>query len=320
MWLLDQCAKRIEAWGEEGWKTSLFNSDGSIAGNPTLAAKVTALLAFCEFAGPDGEFLLGPAPWPEWKLNQRYGMRWGILVCDMRDTFRAEHGRHLEAWLKDVEQELQEAGIATCLEEASLPAVEKGESNAPPIEEYVFVPSGKGYLIKGFGESGHLSGYIGLDVIARLIQTPGQPVSMLELVGAGDDVKADKRSPQSALDLEAMKATKEKLAELRADLDRAQRENNTVEVDMIRKDIEALECQIQRDTGLGGEGRDLNNLFDKLRPRIINRLKAVYRALKEANPPMAHLADHFELSISSEKGCFIYRPGPLIPSWKIADK
>jgi hypothetical protein len=280
-WLLSQCDRHIEAWGRTGWRASPFNSDSSIATDLTLVEKAVALVAFHEFASADEAFQLGPAPWPAWKLDHQsreYGIRWGIVVSEMRDRFRAEHGLLIEAWLKDVEQALQEASIPIRQENMPLHAEaarEKRRPDQPPNEQWVFAPSGNGYIIKGFGESGHMSGYKGLDVIARLIRMPRQAVPVFELVGANDRIKADRRSPQRALDAEAKRKIKEQLAEHQADLDRARRENDTVEADIAEKEIEALKRQGLRATGLGGKDRDLNNPYDKLRPMIFNQLRAV---------------------------------------------
>jgi predicted nuclease with TOPRIM domain len=139
---------------------------------------------------------------------------------------------------------------------------------------------------------------------------------MLELIGADERTRADRRSPQMALDREAKKRIKEKLDELQADLDRARDENNTVEADLTEKEIASLKEQVGRTTGLKGKARDLNNPYDKIRPKIFNQLKKVYAALRQANPPMPQLAEHFELTISSEAGnAFAYRPNSPIPSW-----
>jgi hypothetical protein len=190
-------------------------------------------------------------------------------------------------------------------------------SSPPAVEEFVFAPSGNGYLIKGFGESGHLSGYKGLDVLAQLIRTPGKPVSMLDLVRADDRTRADKRSPQQVFDPAAKKKILERVRELEADLERARKDNATVEADLAEAEIEKLTGHLLQGEGLGGKHRDLNNLFDKLRPKIHGRLRTVYQAMREADPRMHKLLEHFDLSISSEGGTgFIYRPAGDPPSWQ----
>jgi hypothetical protein len=188
---------------------------------------------------------------------------------------------------------------------------------APPPEQWCFAPSGNGYLVAGFGESGHLSGYKGLSNIAALIKTPGVAVPMLDLVGADRQLKADRRSRQSALDVQGLQQVAEQLQELRTDLERAQKDNNSVEADLARVEIERLEAFLRSAQGIRGKARDLNDVFNKLRPKIHGRLQTVYQAMQAANPPMNELAKHFELSISAEGGSgFIYRPAGDPPAWQ----
>jgi hypothetical protein len=100
-------------------------------------------------------------------------------------------------------------------------------------------------------------------------------------------------------------------------LEKALEENSSVEADTIRAEIDRLESSLTSAVGLGGKVRDLNNVFDKLRPKIHGRLRTVYEAMRKAEPPMAKLADHFEQSISCEGGSgFIYRPAGEAPPWQ----
>jgi hypothetical protein len=188
---------------------------------------------------------------------------------------------------------------------------------SPPVAEWCFVPSGNGYFIAGFGESGHLSSYKGLSDIARLIKTPGVAVPMMELEGTGEQARNDRRTPQPAVDGTGRRQIVERLQELRWDLEKAERENNTVDADVARAEIDQLEASLASAHGIGGKVRDLNNLYNKLRPRIHGRLRTVYNAMQEADPPMKRLAEHFGLSISSEGGSgFIYRPASDPPAWQ----
>jgi hypothetical protein len=201
--------------------------------------------------------------------------------------------------------------------EEQAPHPEGSAPPSPPVAEWCFVPSGNGYLIAGFGESGHLSGYKGLADIARLIKTPGVAVPMMELEGAGKQARNDRRTPQPAVDDPGRREIVERLQELRGDLDKAEQENNTVDADVARAEIDQLEASLVSTHGLGGKPRDLNNLYNKLRPKIQGRLRTVYKAMRESDPPMTKLADHFALSISAESGSgFIYRPAADPPPWQ----
>jgi hypothetical protein len=109
----------------------------------------------------------------------------------------------------------------------------------------------------------------------------------------------------------------ERLRELRADCEKAKAENNTVEADSAQKQIEDLEASLAPTKGLGRRVRDLNSRWDKLRPKIYGRLRTVYGAMRNANPPMAKLAEHFEASVSSEgTSGFVYRPAGNPPPWR----
>jgi hypothetical protein len=114
-----------------------------------------------------------------------------------------------------------------------------------------------------------------------------------------------------------LKETEERIRELRADLARAQEQNNTVEADVAQAQIAELEDALSTATGLGGKVRDLNNPFNKLRPKIHGRLRTVYEAMREADPPMNRLAEHFALSISAEGGsAFVYQPAGDPSPWQ----
>jgi hypothetical protein len=227
----------------------------------------------------------------------------------------------------------QTKGAATTANDQAVDATVGSEVNGPDgaagdgaeifsaertSEEWCFAPSGNGYYISGFGESGHLSGYKGLADIARLLATPSVPVPMLDLDGADQQLRNDRRSRQPAVDVEGVQRVAEQIRELRVDLERAERQNNTVEADAARKQIEDLEASLAATKGLGGKVRDLNDPFNKLRPKIHGRLQTVYEAMRKANPPLVKLAEHFESSISSEGGtAFVYRPAGDPPHWQL---
>jgi hypothetical protein len=231
--------------------------------------------------------------------------------------------RELDAQLADWLDQLASAPLSVINAIVNQPPEGESERDGkepicpPPSDEWIFAPSGNGYFVAGFGESGHLSGYKGLSDIARLIETPGKAVSMLDLEVADLQLRSDRRSRQPSLDMMELQEVEERLRELRADLDRAQKENNSVMADSTRAQIEQLESSLSSAKGLGRKVRDLNNHHDKLRPKIHGRLRTVYEAMQKADPPMNRLAEHFELSISCEGGSgFVYRPAGNRPPWR----
>jgi len=212
---------------------------------------------------------------------------------------------------------LQETGSASEQPPNVGPAILQGEGQ-PTSEPYFFAPEGSGYYIAGFGESGHVTRLKGFKIIAKLIRQPGQPVSMLELTGGAADegIAQDHHSRQEAADTKAINDARDMLRELYADLENAQRKDNfnSVEADVTQRQIDELETYLKSAVGVSGRTRDLNRLADKLRPKIHRNLSTAYKTLRDACPPMAEIADHFEAAIGAESGSFAYRPA-VLPEW-----
>ena len=140
---------------------------------------------------------------------------------------------------------------------------------------------------------------------------------MYELDGAekNDWLRQDTQSWQPAFDGEALKRIGERLRQAKADLERAEMQNDTVEAEHCREEIEKLTRELSSSTGIGGKQRDLNNPLDKLRPKIEGTLTTAYEKLRGANPSMKVLADHFENAIGAEIDSYIYSPAGTAPKW-----
>lgn len=180
--------------------------------------------------------------------------------------------------------------------------------------EFVFRPDGDGYFIKGLGESGNFSarGAKGLRDLFRLVQSPGVPVPMLEF-DAGPGVRqaeGDGRSIQPVADGETFKQLATERRQLKADIEAAE---SNMERDELQEKLSKLESAAKAMTGLNGNPRDINNLLDKLRPKLLKRISAAVNKLREAS--LTKLADHFDWAVSSESGCMVYRPAVEGLTW-----
>jgi hypothetical protein len=138
---------------------------------------------------------------------------------------------------------------------------------------------------------------------------------MLELEGRDSRAPIDPRSKQDAMDCQEMREGSETLVELRADLERAKSENDTVTADLLQQQIDAL-TRSMRQSRFRDKVLDLNSRLSKLRPKFHGRLQAVYKAMRNANPPMNKLADHLEAHITSEGSDFVYRPAGMAIPWR----
>jgi hypothetical protein len=192
--------------------------------------------------------------------------------------------------------------------------IESRDSDPDQESGFVFAMQGTGYYISGFGEFGYVNKLKGFGVIARLVQTPGVPVPMRDLVATGNSqCVSDERSRQPTLDYEAQQAIYDRIQQLWNEQATANGQNNNVDASACQAEINTLTDRLKADIGIGGRGRDLNSETRKLRPSIYGNLRTAYNALRSASPPMTELANHFEAAISSEGLCFIYRHTKPIP-------
>ena len=191
--------------------------------------------------------------------------------------------------------------------ESGTPA--KKRSVEPPDVHRFVSPRANGYY-RRICVSGPVSNYKGLQDI-ETSQSPCKPV-MVVLDGI---LHADVHS-QAAMGKEELKGHDE-LRELMANRDKAKKNNDLPMTQQLTEEIDTLTKQLESSTGVFKKQRDINNPYDKLRPKIHKRIKDACDKLRQAQPPMKELAEHFQLSISSEGGdAFIYRPAGTLPDWK----
>lgn len=184
---------------------------------------------------------------------------------------------------------------------------------------FVFQPNGDGYNIT-YHESGHVSahGCKGLHQIHRLVGTPMVPVLMTELEGRSCN---DPHSRQEMADQTTLKDVAAKLREAKSELERAtaSRDFDTIEVEHCRQEVEKWEDEVGKLLGIRGQVRDLNNPYDKKRPKIWGTINTAKKRLRTSG--FSELADHLDGSIDSERAWFVYVPrlNP-IPNWKTEKK
>ncbi|MDB5348079.1 MAG: hypothetical protein JWP89_6456 [Schlesneria sp.] len=199
------------------------------------------------------------------------------------------------------------------------------ETNELPAASttFVFRLNGDGYFIcgciNGQTESGNFSSATGkgLSVLFRLVQSPGTPVSMLELDAGPGTVRAhgDRRSRQEVADAMSLKQIAAKRKQLKIDIEAADSELLRSELESELRDLERHAIKMQ---GLKGKSRDLNNPNDILRSKLHKQLSRVYNKLQILMPT---LANHFRLSCRATNGdSFVYAPAALEIIWETASK
>lgn len=191
------------------------------------------------------------------------------------------------------------------------PATGGNEQDGAAVEQFIFAPSGDGYFIKGFDESGYVKDMVGFHHIAKLVAQPGTPILMTELLGAGD-AATDRHSRQPAMTAEAKRKVWERLQELQEESDDAKADNDPARQERAMEERERLMDELKTATGVLRKDRDINSQVDKNRPRILGAVKRACDALRKSTPPMIELANHFQAGISADGPTVVYRAATAI--------
>jgi hypothetical protein len=208
----------------------------------------------------------------------------------------------------------------------------------PPEEaENVFKKAGDYWTVRYQGENiPPLKDLEGMSYIAELLANPHKEIEALELVrrvknltgetpgasvgqhelGESDTaIKGKGISPEDAnkvMDKRYLRECCEKLAELKADLERAKKDRDLAEEDRIQKDIDKLQNALGSATGLGGLGRQFSDDAGKARDSI---RKSIERAKENIKCKHGALWQHLENTIKVGLTCS-YKPDPEM-NWQL---
>ena len=144
----------------------------------------------------------------------------------------------------------------------------------------------------------------GLADLAVLLQRPGRPVSALELAGG---VAAAVGSSDTLVDLQALSAYRNRLAELETDLHRAGDDADLGRIETLEHERDQLLAEIRRDTGIGGRLRpNTNDPAERARKAVSARIRDAIRRISAVAPT---LGLHLDRSVATGLEC-TYQPPP----------
>ncbi|MDP9068263.1 MAG: AAA family ATPase [Actinomycetota bacterium] len=192
----------------------------------------------------------------------------------------------------------------------------------------VFAREGDYWTISYGGSETRLKDIKGLRYIAQLLKVPGREVHVLDLAtsvegalprSTGPRVEHDDLSSDGfgdagvILDATAKAAYKQRLADLREDLEEAEGFNDPERAARAQQEIDALVSQLAGGVGLGGRDRKAASEAEKAR---VNITKSVKDALKKIEEHHGQLGDHLRATIRTGAYC-AYLPDPRLDiSWR----
>ena len=145
----------------------------------------------------------------------------------------------------------------------------------------------------------------GLGYLRELVRRPGELVSALDLVGAGQPV-LEEAGLGEVTDRQALAAYRARLLELDQELGEAEDWADSGRVDAARAEREALLDEIAHATGLHGRPRTIGSSQERARVAV---RKAITTALDRVATTDPEFAQHLRTSIRTGLACS-YEPAP----------
>ena len=135
----------------------------------------------------------------------------------------------------------------------------------------------------------------GLRYLARLLDEPGREFHVLDLVAtngasvsAGGDAPLRQQSIAPLLDQRAKRAFRERLDDLRAELDEALSHNDRGRAEAAQGEIDALTEQLARAVGLAGRDRAVGAVAERARSSVTKALRHAIRLIGVDHPVLSH--------------------------------
>jgi hypothetical protein len=166
----------------------------------------------------------------------------------------------------------------------------------------------------------------GVRYISVLLAVPGVEVHAAELAGGGsgsdlrdgpeqgelDGIAADDAGP--VLDAEAKQAYRNRLDELREEVEEADSFNDPERAAHAREEIDFLERELAAAVGLGGRDRKAASSAERARVSVTKAIRATIKRISEHDPILAR-----ELETTVRTGTFcVHEPDPRHPlEWRV---
>jgi hypothetical protein len=226
------------------------------------------------------------------------------------DARAALHRRVGEAIDQEKARALLDEALATA-REVGMPALEnriaglqssisgwtgrhRPETLGPPAEPTpgaaLFRKEGEYWTIAYAGSVVRLRGCKGLQYIASLLRHPRQEFLALDLIqGAGLGEQRPETGTQRLplLDVKARTAYRQRLAELREELDEAERNRDSGRRERVRQEMDFVGNQLTAAVGLGRRSRTSGTDAERARSALTKRIGHAVRRIQAVNPALA---------------------------------
>jgi tetratricopeptide (TPR) repeat protein len=168
---------------------------------------------------------------------------------------------------------------------AAIPGAATRAAVAEPAQSahFVLVKEGDNWRVELGPRAARVRDARGLQLLARLVERPGEELHVLVLSGDEAGVLAESDAGEH-IDFEAERAYKRRLDELAALIDEADSNADLGRAARAREERAFIEAELSRALGLGGARRRAGSVTERARVNVQRRLKDAIGRIAEADP------------------------------------
>ena len=192
-------------------------------------------------------------------------------------------------------------------------AQERAALDPPRLEPARLHHEGEYWTLVRDGVTGRLKDAKGLHYLARLLEHPGREFHVLDLM-RGSGIDGNGEPGLAILDVAAKAAYRERLEELREEVEEAERFNDSGRAATAAEEIERITEELASAVGLGGRDRQAASASERARAAVTLGIRKAIKRIAALHPA---LADHLAGRVKTGIYC-VYLPDPLRPlEWRI---
>jgi tetratricopeptide (TPR) repeat protein len=268
-------------------------------------------------AALDANARIGARPW-----LARTQFEYGRLLLARDGPGDREAARELLSTALDTARSLGMAPLAARIERAGVVA----PVPARPAVIGILRREGEYWSVVYESDAFRVRDAKGMRYLARLFATPGREIHALDLVGSDS---APTEHGQAAidpglsvgglgdagdvLDRRAKVAYRQRISDLRDDIDEAESWNDPERAARAHAELEFIQRELSAAVGLGGRSRKAASAAERARVNVTRSIKAAVSRLAEHSP---ELGAHLQQTVRTGSFCS-YTPDPRVPvSWK----
>jgi hypothetical protein len=205
--------------------------------------------------------------------------------------------------------------------------VVEAQSPAVTTEPAVFRREGEYWTVAFNGRAFRMRDAKGMRYLARLLARPGQELHALDLARNARDQRANAALPDGlevrgdglgdagpVLDAEAQAAYRDRLRELRSELDAAQEAGDGERASRLQVEIDFIVRELSAAFGLGGRARKEGSAAERARQSVTKAIRDALRRIREED---VALGEHLTRAVRTGLYCsYDADPAGGPPAWQ----